>query len=236
VGHVPVGQLTGTGTFRCAKDGAVYTGEYEGNRFHGIGELTWADGDVYRGHFKGGLKEGGGMYTYASGDVYRGQWKENKMEGDGVYKWANGDVYRGQWKGGEKEGDGVFRWADGDVYRGQFKGGKKEGDGVFMFTDGRRTFDKCKGGEEVSSVPFDAANAAHAAVLRAANKAEARRVQRAASASGRNRPTLCVLQAQANAADARAKAVVLRVVSHALSLSGGVLTRVGGLASAGECG
>ena len=44
VGLVPVGQLTGTGTFRCAKNGAVYTGEYEGNRFHGIGELTLPTG------------------------------------------------------------------------------------------------------------------------------------------------------------------------------------------------
>jgi hypothetical protein len=106
VGHVPVGQLTGTGTFRCAKDGAVYTGEYEGNRFHGIGEITG----------------------------------------------ANGGVYRGQWKGGLMEGDGVY-----------------------TFADGRRTFGRWEGGKEASSVPFDAANPAHAAVLRAANEAEARR-------------------------------------------------------------
>jgi hypothetical protein len=130
VGHVPVGQLTGTGTFRCAKNGAVYTGEYEGNRFHGIGEITGANGEVYRGQYKGGLKEGDGVYTFASGDVYRGQ----------------------------------------------FKGDKREGDGVYTFADGRRTFGRYKGGKEVSSVPFDAANPAHAAVLRAANEAEARRV------------------------------------------------------------
>ncbi len=79
VGHVPVGQLTGTGTFRCAKNGAVYTGEYEGNRFHGIGELTWADGNVYRGQWKGGLIEGDGVRTWADGDVYRGQFKRGEM-------------------------------------------------------------------------------------------------------------------------------------------------------------
>ncbi len=49
-----------------------------------------------------------------------------------------------------------------------------EGDGVYTFADGRRTFNKYKGDEEVSSVPFDAADPAHAAVLRAANEAEAR--------------------------------------------------------------
>ena len=130
VGHVPVGQLTGTGTFRCAKNGAVYTGEYEGNRFHGIGELTWA-----------------------SGEVYRGQWKRCLREGDGVNTWANGAVYCGQWKGGQREGEAVFTFADGRRICGQFKGDK-----------------------QVSSVPFDAADPAHAAVLRAANEAEARRV------------------------------------------------------------
>jgi hypothetical protein len=52
----------------------------------------------------------------------------------------------------------------------------KEGDGVYTFASGRRTFDKYKGGKEVSSVPFDAADPAHATVLRAANEAEARRV------------------------------------------------------------
>jgi hypothetical protein len=153
VGHVPSGQLTGTGIFRCAKNGAVYRGEYEGNRFHGIGELTWSDEDVYRGQFKGGLKEGSGVFT-----------------------WADGDVHTGQWKGGVREGVGVFTFADGRVYRGQFKGDKMEGDAVYTFADGRQTFDRWEGGEEVLSMPFEAANPAHAAVLRAANEAEARRV------------------------------------------------------------
>ena len=98
VGHVPVGQLTGTGTFRCAKDGAVYTGEYEGNRFHGIGELTSADGNVYLGQFKGGNREGDGVYTWANGNVYRGQFKGDKREGDGVLTRANGRLTFGEWK------------------------------------------------------------------------------------------------------------------------------------------
>ena len=95
-----------------------------------------------------------------------------------------------------------------------------EGDGVYTFAHGRRTFNRYKGGEEVSSVPFDAANPAHAAVLRAANEAEARRVE---IGVGRDRPTPCAVQVQANAADARAKAPVVRVVPQALNLSGGVL-------------
>jgi hypothetical protein len=41
---------------------------------------------------------------------------------------------------------------------------------------GRRACEKWEGGKRVSSVPFDAANPTHAAVLRMANEAEARRV------------------------------------------------------------
>ena len=70
----------------------------------------------------------------------------------------------------------MYTFASGDIFRGQYKGGKREGDGVYTFADGRQTFDQYKGGKEVSSVPFDAANPAHAAVLCAANAAEARRV------------------------------------------------------------
>jgi hypothetical protein len=55
-----------------------------------------------------------------------------------------------------------------------------EGDGVFTFATGRQTFGRREGGQKVSSVPFDATNPAHAAVLHAANEAEAeaRRVAR----------------------------------------------------------
>ena len=119
---------------------------------------------------------GEGVYTFADGAVYRGQYKGDKKEGDGVYTFTSDDVYRGQWKGDKREGDGVYTFANGDVYRGQYQGDKKEGDGVYTFASGRRTFDKYKGGKEVSSVPFDATNPAHAAVLRAANEAEARLV------------------------------------------------------------
>jgi hypothetical protein len=242
VGHVPVGQLTGTGTFRCAKNGAVYTGEYEGNRFHGIGVLTGADGNgyrgqfedgkmegagvltlangnVYHGQFKGGETEGDGVLVLANGNVYRGQFKRGEKAGDGVLVFANGNVYRGQWKGGKEEGDGVLTWADGNVYRGQWKGGKMEGEGytwqaglVFgilavLVDSGREAFGRWIGGKKISSVPFDAAIPAHAAVLCAANEAEARRVGMP-HPRRRDRRTSCVVQTQANAAEARAEAAV----------------------------
>jgi hypothetical protein len=176
VGHVPLGQLKGTGTFRCAKNGAVYCGEYEGNRMHGMGVLT-ANGDSYCGQWNGGKMEGHGVQTLANGMVYRGQYKAGKMEGDGVFTWANGDVYRGKFKGGKREGVGVFIWTDGKTCRGLWKEDTCSL-GMFTFADGRGTLRRWEGGDYVPvvaanpAVPFDVANPANAMLLRAANRVE----------------------------------------------------------------
>jgi hypothetical protein len=67
------------------------------------------------------------------------------------------------------EGDGVLTY----VSEGFFSAGKK-----------KTKVGRWMGDEEISSVPFDAANPAHAALLGAATAAEARR--RAASAWARS--------------------------------------------------
>ena len=163
--------------------------------------------------------EGAGVLTLANGNVYHGQFKGGETEGDGVLVLANGNVYRGQFKGGLKAGDGVLTFADGNVYRGQWKGGKMEGEGytwqaglVFgilavLVDSGREAFGRWIRGKKISSVPFDASIPAHAAVLCAANEAEARRVGMP-HPRRRDRRTSCVVQTQANAAEARAEAAV----------------------------
>jgi hypothetical protein len=173
VGNVPLGQLAGKSIFRC-KNGNVYEGEYEGNRMHGVGVQTWANGDVYRGQCSGGQKDGPGVYVWADGAVYRGQWKGNKRDGVGVHKFASGAVYRGQYKADELSGHGVYMWANGAIYLGEWRGDKRQGRGAHTFASGKQAFGRYEDDQEVSSVPFDAANREHAAVLRAANEAEAR--------------------------------------------------------------
>jgi hypothetical protein len=215
---VPRDQHRGTGTFLCAKNEAVYCGQYKGNRFHGIGVLTFADGSVYgsvyRGEYKEGLREGHGVLQLLdAGDVYCGQWKGGKQEGHAVLTFDEGSVFRGH-KVDQREGHGVLHLDNGDVYCGQWNAwGKQEGPGVYQFADGRRTFVRWEGGEYVSSVPFDAANPVHAA---AACDAEARRI--GTGAHGCDRGTSRSAQAAAmyaNNAEVSAEAVAVRIVPHA---------------------
>ena len=129
----------------------------------------------------------------------------------------------------------MLTFASGDVYRGQWKGGLKEGDGVVTFADGRRICGRWVGDKEVSSVPFDAANPAHAAVLRAANEAEARRV---GAHRRRTRPahSMCGAGSGERRRSAGGSCGGARRAAATCNSSGGVHTRQGRLAYAGECG
>mmetsp|Transcript_58761 Transcript_58761/g.137591 ORF Transcript_58761/g.137591 Transcript_58761/m.137591 type:complete len:324 (-) Transcript_58761:152-1123(-) len=46
--------------------GAVYTGNFRNNQFHGVGDYKWPDGREYRGTWKDGYMHGYGMYLYFS--------------------------------------------------------------------------------------------------------------------------------------------------------------------------
>jgi hypothetical protein len=190
--HEYVGQVRGDaqmghGTFSCIKSGDSYAGEYQGNRMHGIGVHMWADGDAYQGQYKAGVKEGYGVFQWASGAKYCGEWRTNRREGYGVdTSEEDRTVYRGQFKGDEREGHGVIEWPNGHFYRGQLKGGEMDGHGVFFFPSGEQTFELYRGGKEISSVPFNKADPAHARVLQIANEAEVRATARRTGLGGKH--------------------------------------------------
>jgi hypothetical protein len=152
------------------------------------------------------------VFTWVSGDVYSGEWKKNKKEGHGVRLFSTGDVYRGEYKGDKKHGFGVFTFGSGAVYRGEYKDDKKEGFGAFTFASGKQTLEQYENGDKVSSVPFDAASAEHAAVLCAANDAEARRFG-PPHWYGRNRLTFRVVQATANTSQQAAEFAAVRIAA-----------------------
>ncbi len=110
-----------------------------------------------------------------NGDEYVGHVPVGHLTGTGIFHCKNGAVYSGQYEGNRMHGVGAQQWTDGDVYRGEFKRGRKDGIGVsHTFASGNRSFDRWESGQKISSVPFDAANPEHAAVLREARAAEAR--------------------------------------------------------------
>jgi len=76
-------------------NGDMYEGEFENNKPHGGGKMTYKDGRVQEGIWKDGnidyegeLKpHGSGEMIYTSGSMYEGEWKESKRHGKGIYKY-----------------------------------------------------------------------------------------------------------------------------------------------------
>eukprot|EP00439_Symbiodinium_sp_Y106_P084795 s532_g26.t1 len=74
-GHLQSGPQTFEGSFDngmykmgrySSCSGAVYTGHFRKNQFHGVGDYKWPDGREYRGTWKDGFMHGYGMYLYFS--------------------------------------------------------------------------------------------------------------------------------------------------------------------------
>ncbi|KAH3731874.1 mORN repeat protein [Pelomyxa schiedti] len=105
----------------------VYEGEWDRNKWHGVG--TWVSpdgsGDIYHGQFDHGKKCGTGSILFgAGGGSYVGEWKDDVFHGRGVRLWANGDRYDGQWAQGKEHGEGTKTWSrDGSSFTGLWEGG-----------------------------------------------------------------------------------------------------------------
>ena len=56
---------------------------------------VYGNGAVYFGEFDGEKRNGTGMYLFDSDDLYFGQWKNNQMEGHGHYIFKSGEMYEG---------------------------------------------------------------------------------------------------------------------------------------------
>lgn len=83
-------------------DGAVYTGEFKDNLYHGKGHYIWGEGkwhkDEYYGDWKNDNRTGNGTYTYANGNKYEGEFLESLRHGKGKFFWSNTrNTYEGDW-------------------------------------------------------------------------------------------------------------------------------------------
>jgi hypothetical protein len=54
------------------KSGAIYTGEWVGNKRDGFGVQTWPDGAKYEGEWKNNKAQGKGKFWHVDGDVFEG--------------------------------------------------------------------------------------------------------------------------------------------------------------------
>jgi hypothetical protein len=106
-----------------AYEGQVRTGTKVA---HGRGTCTWKGaraGQTYKGEWKDGKASGQGVQTWPGGSLYEGGFEDDKQSGYGAFAWPDGRRYEGEWRGGAQSGRGVMWLPDGRVFDGEFAGG-----------------------------------------------------------------------------------------------------------------
>ncbi|RQM27223.1 hypothetical protein B5M09_006350 [Aphanomyces astaci] len=114
-------------------------GDWEENRFHGMGMYTAADGSVFEGEFVHGIKQGMGKLSTADNHVYHGEFVHGERcgVGYGCHMDAKGTTKDGAWRGDlPVDGDWHIQFASGSSYNGECVGGKPHGHGVCKYTNG----------------------------------------------------------------------------------------------------
>ncbi len=83
--------------------GLSYTGEFNDNKKHGKGTLTFPDGSSYRGDFLDGRMHGVGTFTTSDGSTFEGEYEHDRRHGRGTLTAADGHSFRQVWHAGTLE-------------------------------------------------------------------------------------------------------------------------------------
>ena len=70
--------------------GHTYRGQFEDDRLHGVGTLTWSDGRVHKGNWFRGNIEGKGTHEWPDGQVFEGTFL-NDAPVKGILTAPNGE-------------------------------------------------------------------------------------------------------------------------------------------------
>jgi len=93
---------------------------YFGN-IDGKGVATSVGGAIYVGEFQNGKRHGIGAYYYPLGQICKGSWKDDQQDGEGTMSWPDGDCFKGMWRDGKRNGNGIMTWLKADFkYEGEF--------------------------------------------------------------------------------------------------------------------
>lgn len=115
--------------------GAMYTGMFLNDKFHGQGTYVYADGSSYNGRWEADRRHGYGVLTSAE-ELYKGLFKDDEKHGSALARYANGTVFRGEFKRDVKS-LGVMHGYNGDRYHGCFDKGRISGTGVMVYDNGK---------------------------------------------------------------------------------------------------
>ena len=115
---------------------ASYEGEFQNDRPHGRGVMTFTSGAKYVGEYRDGKPNGQGTNTSPDGKKYVGEWRDGKPNGQGTHTWPDGAKYVGEWRDGQQNGQGTHTWPDGAKHVGEWRDGKPNGQGIEYRGDG----------------------------------------------------------------------------------------------------
>jgi serine/threonine protein kinase len=109
-GSLDSGRPTGKGTMIFKKAGTRYDGDFKNGKRHGCGKVLYPPNSSYEyyiGQFENDKFEGLGTMRWKDGSEYRGQFRNYQCEGQGRIQLADGSVRSGEWKGGDLIGTNI---------------------------------------------------------------------------------------------------------------------------------
>ena len=116
--------------------GVIYIGEFSDFSLTGKGERYTIENHIYKGDFVSGLREGQGIES-TEHSIYVGGYKEDKQYGKAKVTFSSGDVYEGEIANGVFHGNGHYVWKkSGNEYIGMYKNGKFDGEGIYKMKNG----------------------------------------------------------------------------------------------------
>jgi hypothetical protein len=75
----------GQGKHTSADEQLIYIGEWNRDKMHGNGRLTYGNGATYDGEFQSNYFQGLGTYTWPDGAQYTGIWQGSRAIGKAEY-------------------------------------------------------------------------------------------------------------------------------------------------------
>lgn len=117
-------------------NGEKYEGEYDMDKKHGQGKMTYADGSYYEGTWHKDVMHGHGKFVTSDNEIYEGAFVNGLKHGRGHTTFADGSFFAGDYQFGNVQGKGKFI-ADGDIYEGDWEDNMEHGKGKLTYATGK---------------------------------------------------------------------------------------------------
>ncbi|GHU27050.1 hypothetical protein FACS1894152_2990 [Bacilli bacterium] len=116
-GNFRCGMRDGNGIMQNKNDGSTYKGQWENDKTHGHGIVSWPDGEQFIGDFDSGkISSGDSIYIYSNGNEYSGDiYEGGKISRGGkmTITYRNGNKFEGKWSEDKESAEGTMTYSNG---------------------------------------------------------------------------------------------------------------------------